>query len=251
MKWAAIIPDTHRPFHDKKAYALMIKALQFINPSEIVLLGDYADFYSVSRHGKDPRLPHLLTKEVESVNEGLDELDDLFPMAKKVFLEGNHEARLSAYFYSHAPSLYGVTDCEQLFRIHQRPLWSWRGFGKNQLYRVLGSDLYTRHRPLANNPKTSVLRAGLNLCYGDIHKIEEARAVSLEGRHLVGFCPGWLGDLKQVGAFDYMTATPQWQLGFAIVGVDPSQPKMFHHQIITIKQDYSCVVWNKRIKLSK
>ena len=249
MKWAAIIPDTHRPYHDKKAYALMIKALRFVDPCEIVLLGDYADFYSVSRHSKDPRLEHLLQKEVDDVNSGLDELDALFPKAKKVFLEGNHEARLSSYVGNHASALFGLTDCEYLFRLNQRPRWSWIAFGKNQLYRVLGSDLCTRHRPLASNAKTSVLRAGLNLCYGDIHKIELAYAVALDGRNLVGFCPGWLGDLKQVGAFDYMVSMPQWQLGFALVGVDPSQPKMFHHQIITIKPDYSCVVWNKKIKL--
>ena len=182
MKWAAIIPDTHRPYHDKKAYALMIKALRFVDPCEIVLLGDYADFYSVSRHSKDPRLEHLLQKEVDDVNSGLDELDALFPKAKKVFLEGNHEARLSSYVGNHASALFGLTDCEYLFRLNQRPRWSWIAFGKNQLYRVLGSDLCTRHRPLASNAKTSVQRAGLNLCYGDIHKIDR-KSTRLNSSH--------------------------------------------------------------------
>ena len=234
MKRAIIIPDCHRPFHHVRAYNLMLEIASSVKIDELVLLGDYADFHSVSRHVKNPTLPSLLTEEVESVNEGLDQLDKLWPGIRKVYLEGNHEFRLEAFLLNHAPALFGVTEPKHLFRVPQRPGWIYQRFDRRQAYRILGSALFARHRPLATNPKTGLNRAMVSYCYGDIHKIEEARAVGLDYRSHVAFCPGWLGDEMKV-AFDYMAAPPQWDLGFAFVSVDSS--KNFHHEIISIKNN--------------
>jgi len=111
----------------------MLEVASFVIPDEIVLLGDYADFYPVSRHAKDPSVAHALTDEIKSVNEGLDQLDKLWPKAKKVYLEGNHEWRLERYLSEQAPALFGVTDCPLLFQINQRPLWSYHRFGRTQM----------------------------------------------------------------------------------------------------------------------
>lgn len=224
----------------------MLEVAMYANPQEIVLLGDYADFYSVSRHKRDPRLPHMLHEEVESVNLGLDELDRLFPEAKKVFLEGNHEVRLESYLFDRAPALFGLTSVQDLFQLSRRPKWTFSSFGRHQAYRVLGSDLYARHRPLASNPKSALIRAGVSNCYGDIHKIEQAHCETLDHKSLVAFCPGWLGD-PRLRAFEYMIAPPQWQHGFAFVYVEDSS-KQFHHEIVQIKSDYSCVAQGKRFK---
>lgn len=212
----------------------MLEVALFVGIDEIVLLGDYADFYSVSRHGKSPDLPNMLAKEIESVNEGLDQLDKLWPKAKKIYLEGNHEFRLESYLCDKAPALFGVTECRQLFGLSQRPLWQYHSFGRDQGYKVLGTNLIARHRPLASNPKTGLQRAGHSYCYGDIHKIEEARAVTLDGKTTVAFCPGWLGETRHK-VFDYMQSPAQWQHGFAIVSTDSS--KTFHHEIIEIKNN--------------
>ncbi len=234
MKRALIIPDTHRPAHNVKAYNLMIEIAQFVGVDEIVLLGDYADFYPVSRHAKHPLVTQSLQDEVKSVNEGLDQLDKLWPDARKVYLEGNHEFRLESFLVDKAPQLFGVTECKTLFQINRRPNWIYQRFDRRQAYRILGSDLFARHRPLATNPKTGLQRALVSYVYGDIHKIEEAQVVGLDGRTLVGFCPGWLGcELKQ--NFDYMGSQPQWQLGFAFVNVDSKGN--FHHQIVPIKNN--------------
>lgn len=246
LRTALVIPDVHRPFHSRKAYSLMLEVASYVNPEEIVLLGDYADFYSVSRHLRDPRLPHMLHEELISVNEGLDELDRLFPRARKIFLEGNHEVRLETYLKNQAPALFGVTEVRSLLKFHQRPLWQFQSFGRSQAYRILGSDLYARHRPLASAPRAGLARAFVSYCYGDIHKIEECQAVGLDGVVRISFCPGWLGD-ERLKAFDYMLAPPQWQLGFALVSVEDSS-KLFHHEIVEIKRDHSCVTGGKRFK---
>jgi len=204
----------------------MIEAALYFGVHEIVILGDYADFYSVSRHQKHPMVDTLLTTEVESVREGLDELDRLFPQAKKVFLEGNHEKRLETYLVEKAPELFGVTEVQFLFGLNQRPLWSFQEFGRNQAYSVLGTNLYAFHRPKASAPKTHLQRVMVNSVYGDIHKIERAHAVGLDGKHYLALCPGWLGDVGS-RVFDYMASVPQWQLGFAIASLETSSNEYF------------------------
>lgn len=245
LKRSLIIPDCHRPFHSRKAWELLLEVGSFIQPDEIVILGDFADFHSVSRHLKDPRLPHLLQTEIDSANEGLDHVDKISGSAKKVFLEGNHEARLEKLIFEKCPQLFGITQVSHLFRLEQRG-WGFHSFGNQQAYKVLGLDLIARHRPLASNPRQSLLKAGASLVYGDIHKIEEVHAVALDKRRLVGFSPGWLGERRST-AFDYMQNEPQWQLGFAIVSREPSS-KIFHHEIVHIKDNYSCIAAGKRFK---
>lgn len=246
LKRCLIIPDCHRPFHSRKAYNLMLEVASHVGINEVVLLGDYADFYAVSRHLKDPRVTQKLEDEVKSVNEGLDELDRLFPQSKKVYLEGNHENRLERYLVERAPEAFGVTDIQTLFRIYQRTNWRYIGFDRNQVYQVLGSELYARHRPLAVNPLTGLQKGFVSLVFGDIHKILEMQAVGLDKKTRIAFCPGWLGDVRN-RVFDYMPSVPQWQLGFALVTVDGSS-KSFHHEIVQIKENYTCITQGKRFK---
>lgn len=245
VKKALIIPDCHRPFHDRKAYSLMIKVAQEVGIDEVVILGDYADFYSVSRHRKDPRVGTLLMEEVASVKEGLDQIDQLFPQAKKVFLEGNHELRLEAYLIDRCPELFGVTEVKFLFGLNQRALWTWIPFGRSQAYRILDSQLYAFHRPKASTPKQHIAKTFVSSVYGDIHKIERAHAIGLDGSNFLAVCPGWLGDVSS-RVFDYMPSTPQWQLGFAVVYVN-SETLEFHVEQFEIK-NHATILHGKVIK---
>jgi hypothetical protein len=204
----------------------MIEAAHYFGVDEIVILGDYADFYAVSRHQKHPMVDSLLLQEVDSVRQGLNEIDSLFPLAKKVFLEGNHEKRLESYLVAQAPALFGVTDVQYLFDLNRRPLWSFVPFGRDQKYKVLGLELYAFHRPKASAAKTNIQRVLSSSVYGDIHKIERAHAVGIDNRHHSAVCPGWLGDVNS-RVFDYMPSTPQWQLGFAMVTHDHSYNEFF------------------------
>ena len=246
MKRCLIIPDTHIPFHDTKAYALMLKVAQDYKPHEIVILGDFADFYSVSSHSKDPSVLSLLVDEVESVNSALDELDMLFPRAKKVFIEGNHEYRLERYLVDKAPALFGVTDLNYLFNLHGRPNWSLIPYGPSQSYSVGGGKLTARHEP----PKGSILNiakeAGCSIVFGHVHRKLEAHHVSLEGVNRIAICPGWLGDKRQKKIFGYVKNHHQWQLGFMLVDVEESG--WFHINPIHILDNMTCLYNGKLYK---
>lgn len=247
LKCSLIIPDTHAPYENKKAYNLMLKIAMEINPDEIVILGDYADFYSVSSHAKDPRVKDLLIDEVSMVNQRLDELDKFFPNAKKVFLEGNHENRLERYLIDRAPAVFGVTETRFLFQFDKRPNWIFKPYGPNQRYSVLGSYLYSKHTPLSSSAKATATKAMCSLVYGHIHTIEESHIVGMDGTNHVAFSVGWLGDKSKDLVFGYVKNHHQWQLGFGLVYVD-QKSRRFHHQKIHILEHggkLSCVVNGK------
>lgn len=245
LKWCLLIPDTHRPYHNVRAYNCMMNAAADIGLAEVLILGDYADFYAVSRYKKNPRIPSMLETEIESVNEGLDEIDEAFPDAKKVFIEGNHELRLETYLIESAPALFGITCCELLFKLDKRPKWSWIPWTPSQQYKVMGTDLYARHRPHASTAKGTASKALVNIVYGDIHRAEEAHTVGLDGKDYVAWCPGWLGDKRKEEIFGYVNGHHQWQTGFGLVASDG---KNFYHQSINIKEDNTCVVNGKKYK---
>lgn len=245
LKCGLLIPDTHRPYHDRRAYNLMIKVAKYLKPDEIVIEGDYADIYCLNGHGgKNPTAQNMLVEEIKDVNSGLDELDNLFPKAKKVFLQGNHEFRFERYILDKCPELFGVTEIKNILKMDQRKNWKFIHYGPNQLYYILNSYLAVRHEPLANNAKTTAAKALCSLTYGHIHRIEESHIVGINGKNHVCFSVGWLGDKRNDKIFGYVKGHHQWQLGFGIVYVDP-KTHHFYHQKIHIMDNYTCVVNGK------
>ncbi len=89
-----ILPDCHFPYVDRRAWNLMLRVAADFAPDQIVTMGDFADFYSVSSHSKDPERVNKLGHEVKSVNAALDQLDLLGKgrrkKIKKTFISGNH-----------------------------------------------------------------------------------------------------------------------------------------------------------------
>lgn len=246
LKCALIIPDTHRPFHDKKAYNLMLEAASGVGVDEVVILGDYADFYSVSSHSRDPRIFNMLQDEVVDVLAGLEEIDQVFKGAQKVYIEGNHEYRLERYLTDKAPALFGITSTIDVLHLRERPGWRFLSYEPDQSYNVLGSKLVARHEPPGSSAKLAATKALCSVTYGHIHRIEESHIVGLDGTNHVAFSVGWLGN-KNTNVFKYVKGHWQWQLGFGLVWVDTSNG-FFYHQKIHILDNYTCVVNGQKFK---
>ena len=224
VKHALIIPDTHIPFHDKRAYKLMLQVAKNAVPklNGVYILGDFGEFASVSSHPKDPDIESRFSKELEAVNAHLDELDELFPEAEKVFIEGNHEYRFSRFLRDKAPQLFEVTNAKSLLKMDDRG-WKWIPYGPNQKVKVLGSKLYARHEPTSGGEHVAagtVKKSGASVIFGHVHKIQEHQTVMLNGDNHRGITCGWLGD-KNHKVFNYTQSHNQWALGFAIVTVLP------------------------------
>lgn len=221
IKRALVIPDCHIPYEDKRAYDLMLEVAKDVDPDEIVILGDYADFFAVNSHGKDADYAGvLLMDEVREVIVKLEQLRKLFPDAKLVFCEGNHEYRLTRYLNSKAPDLFGVVDVPSILEL-DRLGYEYVPYGPNQKYHILGSKLIARHEPLAGGKhvaQNTVEKAMHSVIFGHTHRIQEAQIVTIHGENYRGISSGWLGDSNSK-VMQYVRHHHQWALGFSVVSV--------------------------------
>lgn len=92
-----VLSDVHIPFHDEVALQLAVNELKKEKIDGLLLNGDFADFFSVSFHEKDPRKRLELFEEIESVVEGLRWLRNEFAGVPIYYKIGNHEDRLRRY----------------------------------------------------------------------------------------------------------------------------------------------------------
>jgi len=211
-----------------------------LNPDEIVILGDYADFYAINSHGKQPEFQHLLIEEIEAVKEKLAELHMFFPEAKKVYIEGNHEYRLGRYIQNRCPDLFDIIDTSSLLEL---PTFGFDfvPYVPAQKYNVLGSKLLARHEPLSGGKhvaQNTAEKAMASVIFGHTHRIQEGQTVTMNGENFRGISSGWLGN-QESKVFDYVKSQYQWALGFSITRVLDNDTWL--NDLIHII-DYKCVV---------
>jgi len=65
-----ILPDAHIPYHDKEALQLALTFGKKLQPSVVLINGDWADNYSFSPHETDPSKRDLIG-EIQTVKQGL------------------------------------------------------------------------------------------------------------------------------------------------------------------------------------
>ena len=221
IKKALIIPDCHIPYEDKRAYDLMLEVARDVDPDEVVILGDYADFYAVNSHGKDAELAgNLLQDEIYEVILRLKELNKMFPRAKKVYIEGNHEYRLERYISKKCADLYGLVTLEAILELKLLG-FQYVPYGPHQKYSILDSPLIARHEPLAGGKhvaQNTVEKAMSSVIFGHTHRIQEAQVVTMNGENLRGISSGWLGDSSHK-VMGYVKGHHQWAHGFSILHV--------------------------------
>ena len=99
-----ILSDIHCPYHDDIALRAAVDHLHEHKIDALLLNGDFADFYSISRHEKNPKYRNFLA-EIEQVQQLLRWLRGEFPDIKIVAKAGNHEERWEKWLYQHAPEL--------------------------------------------------------------------------------------------------------------------------------------------------
>lgn len=236
LKKVLWIPDVHVPFEDKRAFELMLKVAHAWKPDAINVLGDFADFHSVSNHDKAPDRVKFLAEEVSAVNKRLDQLDAL-EVKEKHFVEGNHCYRLERYLRMKAPELFGLVGARELFRLDERG-WSWTPYRQS---RKQGSVHVTHD--CGNAGAFAHIKAldtfQGNVVIGHTHRMAISYAGNAKGKAHVGAMLGWLGDVNQMDYMHKITALRGWQLGFGI-GYQENNGTM-HLQAVPII-DYRCVV---------
>jgi len=111
MKTTLVVPDVQWPYHDQLMLDKVVKVAKDIQPDAILQIGDGIDFPQVSRWsvGTAGAYATTLQKHINGYRDGfLKAMSSAAPNAKKVWLEGNHDARLHDFVTKYAPALSGL-----------------------------------------------------------------------------------------------------------------------------------------------
>lgn len=243
MERIFVIPDTHVPYHDPRSWKLALQVIKQIRPHKVVIIGDFADFYAVSDHDRDPMRKDSLEWEVECVNAELDRLEELMDR-DVVFIEGNHEDRLRRYLWKKAPQLFGVTDVKRLFRLDQRG-WIHRPYRHGWKY---GNVTY-KHDVAGRSGKHAAAQSladfGGNVVIGHTHRGGVVYLGEAKGANHFCLNVGWLGDVKLMDYMDPDKALRDWQLGFGTVIHDgPSRAFGSFHPIVKGRCEVDGVIYD-------
>ena len=106
-KRVGIISDVHIPYHSEVAFGASVEALKREKIDTLLINGDFADFYQVSRHQRDPK-HRRFSEELKSVVQGLEWLRSEFPKVRIVYKLGNHEERWQVFIWNRAPEIYDL-----------------------------------------------------------------------------------------------------------------------------------------------
>lgn len=206
-----ILPDTHAPHHDKRAWKLVMEAGAWFKPDTLVHLGDLADFYKVSSHSKDPSRALTFKDEIEVVRRLRGEMDSL-GAKRKVFIEGNHENRLARYLADKAPELFEFVSTDELLGLSKN---GWE-FYPYRDYAKVGKVYFTHDT--GGGGKYSTARAldtfQHSVSIGHHHAVQFHVMGDATGKYQVGAQFGWLGDRSAVDYMHRVRVSRLWAHGF-------------------------------------
>jgi predicted phosphodiesterase len=216
------LSDIHFPIHDPAALDAALEYGKAHNPTIILLDGDIADLSEFSTH-EASSLSNYVKEEMGMIADFFDGLRRMFPKARIIWKEGNHEARFLKYLLRKAPELL-ATDCFDLMSFVR--FISGR---QDATHRVewVGGQRIIRSGKLAllhghefrggggvNPARWLYLRTGENAVCGHFHRTSEHSEPSLSGEQRGAWSTGCLCHLSP----EYLRHN-KWNHGFAWVDV--------------------------------
>lgn len=213
------IPDSHIPYHDKDAFNLMLKAGKVFKPDHTIILGDFADFYGVSSHSKDPNRALKLKEEIESVKDALDQVKGI-GAKNNVFVSGNHEDRLERYLRDKAPELFNFISIPKILELKEK------GFSYTPYKRAykIGKLNITHDTGVAGRfaHYKALDTFQHNIIIGHTHRLGYAVEGNAQGERHITAMFGWLGDVEEIDYMNQVKARKEWSLGFGTGYLDTS-----------------------------
>jgi predicted phosphodiesterase len=219
------LSDIHFPIHDPEALDAALGYAKKHDPTVILLDGDVADLSEFSVH-EQTTLKSYVKEEMHMLAEFFDGLRSMFPKARIIWKEGNHEERFLKYLLRKAPELL-ATDCFDLLsfirfitgRADATDRVEWvsekRIIRAGKLAFLHGHEF--RGGGGVNPARWLFLRTGENAVCGHFHRTSEHSEPNLSGEQRGAWSTGCLCHLTP----DYLRHN-KWNHGFAWVEVEQS-----------------------------
>ena len=215
----AIISDVHVPYHDDNALNACLDYIDKQGIDHIVLNGDIADFFSISRWEKNPEERNL-ARELMLVRQFLSHLRERYPKTRIFYKIGNHEERWEKYMWSKAPEICGVTDFE-MYNLLEFRKWGIEEVsgrqrmkaGKN-LTIIHGHEIFGSAAPV-NFARTLQTNLGVCAIAGHRHQTSQHCFKTADDKYVHCWSLGCLCDMRP----EYATFN-KWNHGFAMMDLD-------------------------------
>jgi hypothetical protein len=237
-KWL-YVPDAHHPYVDKRAWQIMLRAMQHFKPHGICIMGDFVDCAPISFHTPSPGQASL----AEELKAGQAAIADLEALGAKEhhYIEGNHEFRLPRYLHEKAPEIAEFLSFKAILGLSAK--WKYTPYKKFLEH----GKVYVTHdleRAGRGAHEQALTDAQDNVIIGHAHSMGVSYRGNARGKTHVGAIFGWLGDKTCVNYRHRLLANRYWTLGFGIGYMETNGT--VHVQAIPIIE-YKCVIEGKLI----
>jgi hypothetical protein len=213
-----ILADVHVPYHSEIAVAAAVGYLRNRDLAGLLLNGDIADFYAISRYMKDPKQRDFKA-ELEAVRDFLAYLRQEFPEIPIVYKCGNHEERWQHWLWQHAAE---ISDDPRM------SLHAWLNFGDlditlvedqrpvmlGKLPVLHGHELPKGMAAPVNVARGVYLRTGSTGLVGHSHRTSNHAESDMWHKETGCWSTGCLCDLRP----EYARIN-KWNWGFAMVAI--------------------------------
>jgi len=213
-----ILSDVHVPYHSEIALAAAVGFLKDQNLSALLLNGDIADFYAISRYMKDPKQRDF-KGELDAVRAFLAWLRQQFPGIPIVFKTGNHEERWQHWLWQHAAE---ISDDPRM------SLTAWLGFSEHDIELVEdkrpvmlgklpvlhGHELPSGMAAPVNVARGAFMKTLSTVMVGHSHRTSNHAESDMWHKETGCWSTGCLCDLRP----DYARIN-RWNWGFAMVAI--------------------------------
>lgn len=207
------IPDCHHPNVSEKAWSLVLRVGLAFRPDTVVVLGDFLDGETLSLHDPDEPTGTDFEHEIDAVKKALDQLDGL-GADTKVYVEGNHEQRLSRYLARRAPALYRSMNLPEILKLAETG-WKWVPYrkstkvGKLNLTHDTGSAGMNAHRTSSKAFMGSAV-------IGHTHRMSYDVVGRFGNTPYLACMLGWLGDAEKAAKYLHEAKSAEWVHGFGV-----------------------------------
>ena len=217
-KQVGIISDVHVPYHSEIAFGASVEALKREKIDTLLINGDFADFYQVSRHQRDPK-HRRFSEELKAVVQGLEWLRSEFPKIRIVYKLGNHEERWQVFVWNRAPEIYDlpavqIDELLQAKRLGIEVVGDQRPIMLGQLPVLHGHELGKSIFSPVNPARGAFLRTHHTVLVGHSHQTSGHADTDMFHKETFVWSTGCLCDLTP----EYARVN-RWNHGFALVEV--------------------------------
>lgn len=213
--WERVVflSDLHVPFHDPAVVRAALALIRDVEPRRVVLNGDIADFFQLSRFNTGQERLDTLQEEIDAANAIRLAVREAAPGALIEETQGNHDHRIISYVQANARALTSLRALEppQLFQYAELAITPHPGAGF-----LLRPHFLVKHGTLVRKypgatARAEMAAAGISGISGHTHRLATYR--------FAGYGPArqWTeqGGLMRLDP-DYVTGPPNWTQGLVV-----------------------------------